>query len=267
MKAVDSSLFAPLGQCLCRPDRQRRQAAAPGAGAAGVAGARMTQTVQRPLLEPAYDQVMSLAASVEMLHTATLVHDDVIDGALLRRGAPTLNAFWNRGATVLAGNYMFARAASFAAETANPRVIHIFSDTLETIVDGELRQLSARHNFRQDKDELLPAHLCQDGQPLCCGDRSRGRAWPGCPKRKCSASATMATTWAWPFRSWTTFWTSPARRDVGQTGRQRPARGHVDAALLLLSAKPSPSRSTAGAAGADRRPRRHRAECGLAMRW
>ena len=86
-----------------------------------------------------------------MLHTATLVHDDVIDGALLRRSAPTLNATWNRGATVLAGNYMFARAANFA-ETAT-RVIRIFSDTLEIIVEGELRQCYARHQFRQQKDE------------------------------------------------------------------------------------------------------------------
>src|SRR5690606_6596702 len=82
-----------------------------------------------------------------------LVHDDVIDGALLRRGAPTLNALWNRGATILAGNFMFARAAYFAAETNNPRVIRIFANTLETIVNGELHQLSARHDFRQDKDD------------------------------------------------------------------------------------------------------------------
>ncbi len=100
-----------------------------------------------------YEAVISLAAAVEMLHTATLVHDDVIDGALLRRGAPTLNALWNRGATVLAGNYMFARAAHFSAETQNTRVIRIFSNTLETIVDGELHQLSARFNFSQKKDE------------------------------------------------------------------------------------------------------------------
>jgi geranylgeranyl pyrophosphate synthase len=84
-----------------------------------------------------------------MLHTSTLVHDDVIDGALLRRGAPTLNATWTRGSTVLAGDYMFARAAYLAAETGNPRVIRIFSDTLDIIVNGELRQLWARHHFHQ----------------------------------------------------------------------------------------------------------------------
>ena len=60
---------------------------------------------------------MSLAASVEMLHTATLVHDDLIDGALLRRGNATLNAHWSPGATVLTGDYLFARSAALAAET------------------------------------------------------------------------------------------------------------------------------------------------------
>ena len=63
------------------------------------------------------DKLVSLAASVEMLHTATLVHDDLIDGALLRRGRTTLNARWNTGATVLTGDYLFARAAALAAAT------------------------------------------------------------------------------------------------------------------------------------------------------
>jgi geranylgeranyl pyrophosphate synthase len=97
-------------------------------------------------------RLVSLASAVEMLHTATLVHDDVIDGALLRRGAPTLNAIWSQGATVLAGDYMFARAALFSAETENVRVIELFSDTLKIIVDGELRQLFARNQYEQARE-------------------------------------------------------------------------------------------------------------------
>ncbi len=97
--------------------------------------------------------VLPLAAAAEVLHTATLVHDDVIDGALLRRGLPTLNASWSHGATVLAGDYLFAMAADFAAESENQRVIRIFSRTLMTICDGELRQLFATLNWRQPKEE------------------------------------------------------------------------------------------------------------------
>ena len=86
------------------------------------------------------DHAVSLAAAVEMLHTATLVHDDLIDRALLRRGIPTLNAKWSPDATVLTGDYLFARAASFAAQTESVRVMNIFAETLMVIVNGEIRQ-------------------------------------------------------------------------------------------------------------------------------
>ena len=87
------------------------------------------------------EEVASLAAAVETLHTATLVHDDLIDNALLRRGNPTLNALWNSAATVLTGDYLFARAAAFAAETESVCVISIFAQTLMTICSGELNQI------------------------------------------------------------------------------------------------------------------------------
>jgi geranylgeranyl pyrophosphate synthase len=100
------------------------------------------------------EKLVALAASVEMLHTATLVHDDLIDGALLRRGESTINARWNTGATVLTGDYLFARAAALAAETKNVRVMTIFADTLMTICSGELRQIFDRNALpRLDNDE------------------------------------------------------------------------------------------------------------------
>lgn len=87
------------------------------------------------------EPVINLAAAVEMLHTATLIHDDTIDGATVRRGQPTLNATWNRSATILAGDLLFARAAVLAADTSSTRVTSIFANTLVTICDGELRQM------------------------------------------------------------------------------------------------------------------------------
>ncbi len=97
--------------------------------------------------------ILPVAAAAETLHTATLIHDDVIDGALLRRGQPTLNASWSHGATVLAGDYLFAHSADFAAESGNPRVIRLFSRTLMTICDGELRQLFSTLDWQQPKEE------------------------------------------------------------------------------------------------------------------
>jgi geranylgeranyl pyrophosphate synthase len=82
-----------------------------------------------------------LASAIEMLHTATLVHDDLIDGSLLRRGMPTLNSQWSPGATVLTGDFLFARAAKLAAETNSVAVMRIFAETLSIIVNGEIAQL------------------------------------------------------------------------------------------------------------------------------
>ena len=97
------------------------------------------------ILDAPHDAIVTLAAAVELLHTATLVHDDLIDGALLRRGNPTLNARWSPPATVLTGDFIFARAAKLAADTDHLPLMKLFADTLAVIVNGELTQLfSAR---------------------------------------------------------------------------------------------------------------------------
>lgn len=161
MKAVDASVFAPLASAFLEligsgGKRLRPALALLTAASSG-----------QPERDPSSDQVVALAAAVEMLHTSTLVHDDVIDGALLRRGAPTLNAVWNGGATVLAGNYMFGTAAHFAAETQHPRVIRLFADTLRVIVDGELRQLAARHDYQQGKESYAQRIYAKTASLFC----------------------------------------------------------------------------------------------------
>lgn len=87
------------------------------------------------------EKLVTLGAAIELLHTATLVHDDLIDGALLRRGMATLNARWAPAATVLTGDFIFARAAKLAAETDSVAVMRLFAETLAIIVNGELTQL------------------------------------------------------------------------------------------------------------------------------
>jgi geranylgeranyl pyrophosphate synthase len=101
------------------------------------------------------DRLVTLAAAIEMLHTATLVHDDLIDGAMIRRGASTINARWSPAATVLTGDFVFARAAKLAAETDSVAVMRLFAETLATIVSGEITQLfsspgvASRQNYEQ----------------------------------------------------------------------------------------------------------------------
>lgn len=81
------------------------------------------------------------AAAAEMLHTATLVHDDLIDGSLMRRGVDTLNANWTPAATILTGDYVFARAAYLVTQTGNLRLTQRFTETLMVICNGEIRQV------------------------------------------------------------------------------------------------------------------------------
>lgn len=100
------------------------------------------------------EKVVSLAAAVELLHTATLVHDDLIDGALLRRGIPTLNSQWTPGATVLTGDFIFACAAKLASETDSVELMRNFAETLATIVNGEITQMFPRANENYHEEYL-----------------------------------------------------------------------------------------------------------------
>jgi len=95
------------------------------------------------LFECDLDRSVCVAAAVETLHTATLVHDDLVDGSLLRRGIRTLNSQWSPSVTVLTGDYLFARAAAFAARTDSIAVVREFSDSLQVIIQGEINQMFA----------------------------------------------------------------------------------------------------------------------------
>lgn len=86
------------------------------------------------------EQLVPLAASVELLHTATLVHDDVIDLAATRRGRATANSLYDNAASVMLGDFMFAHAANLVARTGNLRVIRLFARTLMRMATGELDQ-------------------------------------------------------------------------------------------------------------------------------
>ncbi|MDI6696770.1 MAG: polyprenyl synthetase family protein [Anaerolineales bacterium] len=103
------------------------------------------------MLHGDWERLVTLSAAIELLHTATLVHDDLIDGSFLRRGIATLNSQWSPAATVLTGDYIFARAARLAAATDSVEVMRLFAETLATIVSGEITQLfSGRGNISRE---------------------------------------------------------------------------------------------------------------------
>lgn len=101
------------------------------------------------------DRLVSLAASVELLHTATLVHDDVIDRADTRRGRPTVNSAFENSTTVMLGDFLFAHAADHAVKTGSLRVVELFSRTLMIMAKGEIRQDLAAYDSRQTIRDYL----------------------------------------------------------------------------------------------------------------
>lgn len=99
-------------------------------------------------------RLVTLSSAIELLHTATLVHDDLIDGAFLRRGMATLNSQWSPAATVLTGDFIFAKAARLASDTNNLALMSMFSETLATIVNGEITQLFSSHGIANRENYL-----------------------------------------------------------------------------------------------------------------
>ena len=96
------------------------------------------------------DLHIPLAASIELLHTATLVHDDVIDASMSRRGRDTANAIFNNAASVMLGDYMFAHSADLIARTDNTNVVRLFARTIMAIAGGELHQDMSAYEYGQD---------------------------------------------------------------------------------------------------------------------
>lgn len=96
-----------------------------------------------------------LAATVEFIHTATLLHDDVVDESRQRRGRPTANLLWDNKSSVLVGDYLFARAFQLMVEPGSLRVLEILANASATIAEGEVLQLTAAQDLRTDESVYL----------------------------------------------------------------------------------------------------------------
>jgi octaprenyl-diphosphate synthase len=117
----------------------------------------------RPMLTLAAARMMGyagpyhvhLAATVEFIHTATLLHDDVVDGSEQRRGRPTANLLWDNKSSVLVGDYLFARSFQLMTETGSMPVMKILSEAAATIAEGEVLQLTAAQNLATNEATYL----------------------------------------------------------------------------------------------------------------
>ncbi|MFH1032789.1 MAG: polyprenyl synthetase family protein [Chloroflexota bacterium] len=101
------------------------------------------------------DYLLPMAAAAEMMHIATLVHDDAIDNASTRRGRVTVNKLWGEDKAVLLGDYLFAEAGGLVASTGNLLVIKLFASTLKTISAGELNQGFSAFHLEQERRQYI----------------------------------------------------------------------------------------------------------------
>jgi octaprenyl-diphosphate synthase len=101
------------------------------------------------------DQHIQLAAIIEFIHTATLLHDDVVDASLLRRGRSTANQRWGNEASVLVGDFVYSRAFQMMVGVDSMRIMDILSEATNTIAEGEVQQLLNRH----DPETTEPRYL------------------------------------------------------------------------------------------------------------
>lgn len=101
------------------------------------------------------DRHVNLAACVEFIHTATLLHDDVVDESALRRGRPTANEVWSNQSSVLVGDFLFSRSFQLMVADGSLEVLRILSDAAATISEGEVKQLMTAHNPETTEEQYL----------------------------------------------------------------------------------------------------------------
>jgi len=101
------------------------------------------------------ERLMPMARAVEIMHLATLVHDDTIDNSFIRWGRPTVNKIWGMEKAVLLGDYLFAKAGDLTASTENLRVIKLLPQTLMIITNGELAQSASAFQLHQSREQYI----------------------------------------------------------------------------------------------------------------
>ncbi len=139
---------------------------------------------------------------VEIIHTATLVHDDIIDEAQTRRGRPAANTQWGNSKCVLAGDWLYMQAFKVAVQERNFRILDTLIELTQQMVEGELLQMEKLGKLIS-LDEHFDLDLPQNCLPVF-GVHADGReSWAEpLPSRK-RAWRSMGATWGWHSRSWT----------------------------------------------------------------
>ncbi len=97
----------------------------------------------------------TMASAVELLHIATLIHDDTVDNSSLRRGQETISSMWGKNAAVLIGDFIFATSATFVCDTGNIKVVRRFAETIMELSSGELSEMSRSYDTTLTRNEYF----------------------------------------------------------------------------------------------------------------
>lgn len=127
-----------------------------------------------------------MATGVELLHIASLIHDDTVDGASLRRGRITISNLWGPKAAVLAGDYIFAASATLVCETGNVRVIKRFAETIMELSSGELQEMAESYSPDQSMNGYLD-RIYNKTASLFTTAAESGAILSGAPEECCQA--------------------------------------------------------------------------------
>ena len=156
------------------------------------------------------DHYYSIAAVTELVHTASLLHDDVVDDSTLRRNKPTANSVYGDETSVLVGDLIYSTASEMMAATGDMEVVKTFARAIRLMSDGELRQLENVFNPNVSEATVTSPHpRVQDGDADRGGVQIRGPPRPEPRRRPWIASCASATASAWPSSSSMTPWTIP----------------------------------------------------------
>lgn len=101
------------------------------------------------------DAAISLGVAIEFMHTATLLHDDVIDGAMLRRGRASINKKWGNHISVLVGDFFYCRAMDMLVKHGDLRVLRVITDAITTTTEGEIFEITKSNNLTTTEDDYL----------------------------------------------------------------------------------------------------------------
>ena len=200
---------------------------------------------------PDADDVITAAAVVELIHLATLYHDDVMDDATMRRGAQSANSRWDNSVAILTGDFLFAHASRLVADLG-PEAVRIIAETFAELVTGQMRETRGPRPDDDPVEHYLTVIAEKTGSLIATSGRYGGM-FSGCTA---GAGRVAAPVRRWRSarrsRSATTSSTSPRRRQLGQDARHGPARGRAHPPDALRAAGRGPGRGPA--AGAARRP-------------